>query len=961
MVPPTHGFGLMGEMPPGLQALAGQAQRGQAQRRPAAGAAARMQLEEHDGRHDTQPVEDVASGERESYEKNILSLQLEIPRLDIVGDDLCPLLSFSGGPDRRANGSGSPPFNIGPSPAHPTPSPSASEVQDVRTLAACSTLGSRQPFGHHPCAQRGQPAEPLAQSPALPPREGAHPSHPRPPPCQGDAAAARRRLWGEATAARQDTGSRAAGALAADILSGSGAATRVGDNLSDVSFDNGGSWESEQEEEEEEKEGHAAAAAERRCLDGQEAAGATRKHPLPLSLSPVRSGYIDGPPTAVSSGLGGPLSRPHTLRPTPPPSVEEGDAEEEAWLCERPASLPRKRGRPRKPRPVSDALIPLTQPGTTTRLAPRTVSSVAKQLAGMLGDGAWPVEVVAAALNNAVLACAAPRITLEAAESRGSQKGESEFRSVQYRAAFCAFRSHALPLLPLCRCAGQEWQGWSQPEAEQRGLLRALMSCAMETDSLVSASHKTGGGLIGALLPRLRAQACCVAGGGEADGSGGAAVRGLHPLQTERCAAAAAYAVVCRETGSVRTFRSLVVDLCGGFGPAPLDTLLPPTLLAPLFSAISQWPQACFPMTIPEPASTLKQRDRPSPEAALPPDYRLPSLDPIGLALHCALSHLLSGLASLPASQLPPATAVSGRLPQQRLFVSRVSSEPELGIGATSSLSGSTSTEQDWNISVALAQRAIALLSGGVVVADRQSPATLGCTENQPKSPSGGVSGFKASCRQLLGVIRWGLCQSVGSHGSGSGDEGSAAAARGGDPLPVTTTSGRADVGGKRDRDEPLSTAASAACEQACSVLILLTRMAGFAETYEQVTDALPRCLCATTKLEKHFLQVARVLLDDLPNMPVNVRPAVVNLSGRVCRGCLVGRQASNEELKACMLLANGLVSALDDDAVGEELRHACARSAFLCAEVAVEAAAPGSDCEREGRELLSRVRELMP
>ena len=123
-------------------------------------------------------------------------------------------------------------------------------------------------------------------------------------------------------------------------------------------------------------------------------------------------------------------------RQPPPPLASTSD-----WLCAPPlsTSVSKKRGRPRKVCPVSDLLLPITQRGQPQQpggkkgagggapiasnaivikpaAAARTVSAVARRLREALAAGIWPVTAVAAAILNAVIECAAPRVTLTSAE-----------------------------------------------------------------------------------------------------------------------------------------------------------------------------------------------------------------------------------------------------------------------------------------------------------------------------------------------------------------------------------------------------------------------------------------------------------------------------------------------------------------------------------------------------------------
>lgn len=91
------------------------------------------------------------------------------------------------------------------------------------------------------------------------------------------------------------------------------------------------------------------------------------------------------------------------------------------WLCPPPT---KKKGRTRKIVPVSELLLPITRPShsssSSSTLKPsaasRIVAAVAKKLRDALSEGMWPLCTVTSAFQTAFVACAAPRVTLEAAE-----------------------------------------------------------------------------------------------------------------------------------------------------------------------------------------------------------------------------------------------------------------------------------------------------------------------------------------------------------------------------------------------------------------------------------------------------------------------------------------------------------------------------------------------------------------
>ena len=174
-----------------------------------------------------------------------------------------------------------------------------------------------------------------------------------------------------------------------------------------------------------------------------------------------------GKTAVVAEPVGSTLPRPlpsstampsrHHTAPKPMPTE---------WLCSpphQPAIASKKRGRPRKIRPVSDLLLPLTKGGGASGMssgavsagaagaagaAPtesggatatavggmprkpaaasaRTASAVARRLREALAGGIWPVDAVAAAMLNAFLECAAPRVTFASSSTKDVRQGEA--------------------------------------------------------------------------------------------------------------------------------------------------------------------------------------------------------------------------------------------------------------------------------------------------------------------------------------------------------------------------------------------------------------------------------------------------------------------------------------------------------------------------------------------------------
>ena len=76
------------------------------------------------------------------------------------------------------------------------------------------------------------------------------------------------------------------------------------------------------------------------------------------------------------------------------------------------------------------------------------------------------------------------------------------------------------------------------------------MACVAESTSTQPGDSFPG--LSAVLLPRLREQVCCHGTGNALGRDGEGEARGLQLLQTERCALAAAYASLSRQTGNVQ-------------------------------------------------------------------------------------------------------------------------------------------------------------------------------------------------------------------------------------------------------------------------------------------------------------------------------------------------------------------------------------------------------------------------
>lgn len=258
-----------------------------------------------------------------------------------------------------------------------------------------------------------------------------------------------------------------------------------------------------------------------------------------------------------------------------------------------------------------------------------------------------------------------------------------------------------------------------------------------------------------------------------------------------------------------------------------------PPMVAPLYTAISHWPQACAPldlMQLPQPQTgSAGQRGSRAAVGAQALPAGAVDKDPVGYALHAALLHVLQSAARpQPTAQRPSARIRGGGVGQRprtpRGQLSRAASAASLGSCAwaddaliSDSLSGGTSVEEDQQVCRQLAQAAVSLLTAlgaqgagvsGEVPVDRDDW-DVGV---QAQGSQGFERQFQSCSAALLGVVRWGL------------DAGSV-------------------LGG---------VAAAAALEQAGCVLALLCRCAGFELAYDKVGDL--QSDSAPGKLQSHLV-----------------------------------------------------------------------------------------------------------
>ena len=222
-----------------------------------------------------------------------------------------------------------------------------------------------------------------------------------------------------------------------------------------------------------------------------------------------------------------------------------------------------------------------------------------------------------------------------------------------------------------------------------------------------------------------------------------------------------------------------MLDLCDCSGQATS------AILAPLCTALSHWHQACSPALM-EPTEGLPGNAAGEPVAR----------DPFGLALHCALGHLFR---SLFLTQESSASPLSPACPRPS------------PTGGSLSLSGDAGVGSDLLIHLALARRSLALLTPEPL----SSPSSAHFCE-QTTTTSLSIQAYSSSCRELLGVIQWGLPYAVQLRDG---------------PVPQAAELPLAPL--------PLMGAAAGAAASAhtlaCAMLCLLSKQAGMAAAYEQV------------------------------------------------------------------------------------------------------------------------------
>ncbi|GAX73221.1 hypothetical protein CEUSTIGMA_g674.t1 [Chlamydomonas eustigma] len=597
------------------------------------------------------------------------------------------------------------------------------------------------------------------------------------------------------------------------------------------------------------------------------------------------------------------------------------------WLCSPPPQL-KKRGRPRKILTATEVLNPLTRP--SCKITARSVASVATHLHDALKQGAWPVQAVSVACLNAVLSLAAPRVTMEAAQS-----------------------SDVL------------WLGWIQPGMKQNGNLQALVTCMVTLDQLIMAASASATkmphvpvteaassaastyqatphsgfstvSICADLLPRLRHHVCSLASGpmertqdeerGCEEVAGMAS--GLQLMQTERCALAAVYALICKEMRDVQAYHSFLVDLltlCQVDSSAPAISTHThiSSLVAPLCSALMLWHEVCIPCPSEaaagkcaasrDPCAAGRDPCRPQhPEAFCGArQASLSTHDPFTLSLHTAVMLFLADISSN--------RSINGR---EQPCHDR--SRPSVLGTHTSTLSGSVGEEDEQRLLTVIVLKAIRLLDPSKSIAAWR---TDDVQHSEHEGAVGHPDGISVPClsirlsqcfRGLLGVLRW--------------------------TLPFATSSTDASAHELTDSDVVTTHTSTlkAVHSHASGLLCLLARQAGMVHTYQQV---------------------AKHLLLWIPDLTTDQGVLIIHVIGKICSCSIVGRIMSQDEGRACLILAGCLVSILGESgrscgwarAEGEliQIQHACVSSA-LCI---VAASNFNADCQEQVNPILKSVK----
>lgn len=273
----------------------------------------------------------------------------------------------------------------------------------------------------------------------------------------------------------------------------------------------------------------------------------------------------------------------------------------------------------------------------------------------------------------------------------------------------------------------------------------------------------------------------------------------------------------------LQTFRALVTDLLSPLNDAthtgPSGGHHPPTSIAPLYAAVSHWPEACSSSWINSSAAATADKNQPrsgSGSGCPAPAASSPAPDPFGLALHCALSHLFTRVIckSAAATADTPLTSIVPTGLRRR--------------ESSMSLSGSSGTEREWLVCTALARAGMSLIDPTCDLENLEG--RVGDEMGQEASSSLILKLAKLydeSCLQLLSIIRWSLAHVIPSASDDLPPRGDLLGGARSTPLSPTLPSS-ADP-----RQERASVAS--AHHLACEMLCALSGWTGISHVYTEV------------------------------------------------------------------------------------------------------------------------------
>ena len=254
-------------------------------------------------------------------------------------------------------------------------------------------------------------------------------------------------------------------------------------------------------------------------------------------------------------------------------------------------------------------------------------------------------------------------------------------------------------------------------------------------------------------------------------------------------------------------FRSLVTDLLSSHDH---NLAHPPTFIAPLYAAVSHWPEACSPswggLTPDAATDTVALLGSVSPDVA----FSAAGQDPFGLAMHTALRLLFASILGNKAAAETPSTLNVPSVPRR--------------LQSSLSLSGSSGAQREWLVCIALARKAMLLINPSHSGLEHKEPTTTttSCQEGlesgyaMPLTPKL-ANLFNGSCRGLLSTIRWSL------------------------PFAVSTSDRSRDVIG-HDPVWQREASAASAHHLACAMLCLLGSWTSISGVYTQVCWQLWSC-----------------------------------------------------------------------------------------------------------------------